>query len=82
MFLKDGGGLDKLSPKRLLNVNFKYPEMQLGKKDIFVGGRVRSFIKKWVSGVTVQRLLIFQKCDKILSQKYNKADQVFQDSTF
>ena len=45
MFLKQANR-DKMTPRRLLQVDYKDPNMQLSKKDICVGRRVRSFIKK------------------------------------
>ena len=44
-FLKSGDR-DKLPVKRLLEVDFKADEMQLSKKDVFIGASARSFIKK------------------------------------
>ena len=35
-----------MTPRRLLQVDYKDPNMQLSRKDICVGRRVRSFIKK------------------------------------
>ena len=68
MFLVDGG-IDKLTPKSLLN--FKHPKMQLGKKDIFVGGRVRSFIKKM--GLS---------CDSpVLAEFFNSVTKYYHEST-
>ena len=45
MFLTQGNR-DKMTPRRLLEVDYKDPQMQLSKKDVFVGRRVRNFIKK------------------------------------
>jgi hypothetical protein len=45
MFLKPGDR-DTATPKMLLKVDYKDPEMQLGKKEVFVGSRVKNFMKK------------------------------------
>ena len=45
MFLKPGNR-DTATPKMLLKVDYKDPKMQLGKKEVFVGSRVRNFLKK------------------------------------
>ena len=45
MFLKPSNR-DKMTPRRLLQIDYKDANMQLSKKEICVGRRVRSFIKK------------------------------------
>ena len=45
MFLKPSNR-DKMTPRRLLQIDYKDAKMQLSKKEICVGKRVRSFIKK------------------------------------
>ena len=45
MFLKTSNR-DTATTKMLLKVNYKDPKMQLGKKEFFVGSRVRNFLKK------------------------------------
>jgi hypothetical protein len=45
MFLKPDRR-DKLSPKRLLKVDYKNKDLQLSKEDVFLGDKARSFIKR------------------------------------
>ena len=45
MFLKPGERKE-MTPRQLLTIDFKNPTMLLPKKDIFVGTRVKEFIKK------------------------------------
>ena len=45
MFLKPDGR-DRLTPKRLLKVDYKDMDMQLSKEDVFLGEKARRFINK------------------------------------
>ena len=45
MFLKPGNR-NEMTARQLLLVDYEDPTMQLSKKDIFVGSRVKDFVKK------------------------------------
>ena len=44
-FLKSGGR-DAMAPAKLLEVDFKEADLQLSRKDVFIGSKAREFIKK------------------------------------
>ena len=45
MFLKSGGR-DRMTPARLLKVNFKDKELQLSREVMFIGEKAKRFMKK------------------------------------
>jgi hypothetical protein len=70
MFLKPGYR-ERMTPRRLLQVDYKDPSMQLSNKDIYVGKRVRAFIKKIGLG-----------CDSFeLSQFFEGVTRFFHESS-
>ena len=67
MFLKPGDR-DTATPKMLLKVDYKDPKMQLSKKDVFVGSRVKNFLKK--TGLTYNSPELHEVTEKLV--KYFK----------
>ena len=65
-FLKPGDW-DTASPRRLLNVDYKDPEMQLSRGEVVVGHRVNKFLKE--AGLTRGR-------NKVLPQSFGETHQV------